>query len=401
MEASRSPESLIAFDLSVSTDSELCKAGARGSQRAFDELHLRHHRAVSAFVFHTLGDGHRREDAEDVVQDAFARAFAKLEIGGFEGSFRAWLFTIARNRAIDLLRTERVRLVPIDGGEPASAACARGADTDLREEFTWLVSAIGQLPERQRAALLLSELGGMSHEAIAAELGASTGSVRQLIGRARENLRREAVRTGHASGSGRDFRRGLLESAVPAVSAAGLGTSALAGAGAGAAAGLAKLAATVIAAVVVAGAAVGVEQKIGAAGATETPAAQQGATGAKVGAQPAELQPAEQKPRRHERSVKAEDRSRAEVEAGTSVNSGPAGPRPSAAQTNQNTSDAQPPPSADEQARGSTLDPVTELPGKLVGDVGGALSGSQDLGQTVGGVVGALGETTSGLLGGR
>ncbi|MFT4048866.1 MAG: sigma-70 family RNA polymerase sigma factor [Solirubrobacterales bacterium] len=413
MEASPAIESLYPVDLSRCTDTELCEAGSRGSQLAFDELHNRHHRALSAFVFHTLGDGHRRDDTEDVVQDSFARAFSKIADGGFDGAFRAWLFTIARNRSIDLIRSERVRLVPIDGDETERGAApttsSRPTDPELRDEFSWLVGAIADLPERQRAALLLSELGGFSHEAIADQLGASTGSVRQLVGRARESLRENAVRDGHASGSGRDFRRGLMET-TPLLPAAGLGAAAMvgagAGAGAGAMAGAAKVAATLIAAIVVAGAAVGVDQGVLPGGKAHSANGSE-QTAPVVASASAERQGDVAGREIARRAGAAKTGGRIERLASR----GAPGQRPAGgtAETPQGRSDEtqqQPErPSTTETAaptpKQPPLDPVVELPGRLVDDLNGALTGQQDLGQTVGNLTGTLGETTSGLLGGR
>jgi RNA polymerase sigma factor (sigma-70 family) len=261
---------------SLQPDSLLCRAAQHGSESAFSELHRRHAPAVRAFVFHLLGRRDRREDAEDVVQDAFARAFDAIAGQGFEGDFKHWLFAIARNRSIDLLRSERVRLVSLESAglesnpPAADQAASPPAVAETRDELAWLVNAIDGLPERQRSALLLRELAGFSHLAIAEELGTTTASARQLITRGRDGVRSAAERDGrgHRTKSRRSLRRELLD-AVPMVPLAAAGLVTTTGTAAGGSLAAGKLLAAVLAALVLAGTAGPVTHQF--AGASESP----------------------------------------------------------------------------------------------------------------------------------
>lgn len=381
---------------SLQPDTALCLAGARGSQAAFDELHRRHHRQLSAFVFHLLGGRHRHEDTEEIVQDAFARAFAGVREREFVGSFRAWLFVIARNRAFDLKRSEQARVALTDA-PGAGAPRARPADepepaAESREDLAWLVRAIGELPERQRSALLLRELGGLSHEEIAGSLETTAGSVRQLIGRGRDGVRRAAGNDDRAPES---LRRGLLDAAPLAV----LGGAATGGAGLGAGGLLAagKFAATLATVAVLAGTGAVVERQVGA---TENPAkaAAEAAHAAPTGSRPARGHSPD---RPDQGRVEAKTRSlqtRAETEAPGSRDSEPA----QAPQDGKNAADAPPGGEQADDPGEAPLGPVTDLPSKVLGNVGAGLSGEKPLpeavGDTVADTLDTVGQTAKGLL---
>lgn len=376
---------------------------------AFSELHRRHYPSLRAFVFHLLGSRHRHEDAEDVVQDAFARAFDALSERTFSGDFRRWIFTIARNRSIDLLRGERVRVVSLDAdGADAAVQVAAEATTPVavaesREEVAWLVAAIEKLPERQRSALLLRELAGLSHVEIAETLDTTTGSARQLITRARDGIRAAAERDGRELETRRrgGLQRELLN-AAPALPLAATSMVATAGATAGGGLAIGKLVATVFAAMVIAGTAGEVERERAEAGGSKGAPAFEQASSANF-AEPV-FPEAEKRRDSNARSDLRIDEEDAPARA--KLNSAPSA----------SGSDAVPasPPAEDKPARLDVpaevapkvvqpVEEVVELPGKVVEHVVGGLDGSTPLDQTVGNVVGevtgTIGEVTSGLLG--
>ena len=137
--------------------------------------------------------------AEDACQEAFARAWQALERGVQPDHRRAWLATIARRAALDLARAERsVRASSSSeslGGDSAPGTI-RSAEQEamLRERVRAILAAAGELPPRQRQALMMRELEGASYRTIVKRLGAeSTAAVRELIRRARIRLRRAAL----------------------------------------------------------------------------------------------------------------------------------------------------------------------------------------------------------------
>ena len=180
----------------------------RGDPRAFESLAGEHERALYAHVARILGPG---ADAEDVVQDAFVSAWRS--IAAFEGtSFRAWLFRIATNRAIDLIRARRRRgelpLEPADEeGEPTWAEPA-AAGPDLatlagdREAIAVVEIALATLPTEQRAVLLLRDVEGFDYEEIARITATQIGTVKSRIHRGRLAVRNALVARGWTGSAG-------------------------------------------------------------------------------------------------------------------------------------------------------------------------------------------------------
>ncbi len=258
--------------LAAQPDGVLCKLAARGNIGAYDALYERYRAPLVAFVFHLLGRGGSAEDAEDIAQDAFTRAFAGIREKRVDGSFKAWLYTIARNRSYDQMRARRDNVVSLDADSvapPSAPDREQPAErAEQRAELAWLLAAMAELPERQREALLLKEMGGLSHDRIADELGTTVSATKKLISRGRDGID-QAAATG---GFGRPRRLGRdLALAAPvlplSVSLASLGVSAGAGTAAGVAAagagGVAagKVAATALTVLAVGGGAVAVEHR--------------------------------------------------------------------------------------------------------------------------------------------
>lgn len=382
----------------LQSDALLCDAAANGNELAFSELYRRHYRDLSAFVFHFLGARHRHEDAEDVVQDAFVRAFDAIRDRRFDGDFRRWIFTIARNRSIDLLRGERSRLTR---PEPPVLGPTAETTAETREEVAWLVAEIEKLPERQRSALLLRELAGLSHEAIGEELETTPASVRQLIARAREGMRSAAERDGREHAP---LRRELIDAAVPTIPLAATGIIATTGTTAGGSIAFGKVVATVLATLMLAGAAGTVSREVSDASGSpdKTSATKPVAIASSNGT----------------RDLPSGASSGKQLNSDSTEGALPNPEKhssPNAPQTQDLTpgagvheTEAQKPASqeaAPESApsRPQPVKKVLELPGNVVEDVTDGLNGSSPPDQVVGNVLtdvaDTLGETTSGLLG--
>src|SRR3954452_7205398 len=153
-------------------DDRLLRLTAAGDPAAFAVLYRRHHQALYRYVRTIVRDDH---DAQDVVQTTMAKALGALGRGLPDAPARPWLFRIAHNEAIDVLRgrrpAEALDDVTVTGPPLESTVGQRG-------RLAPLVSDLGHLPERQRAALVLRELSGLSHEEIGAALGLSAGGAR-------------------------------------------------------------------------------------------------------------------------------------------------------------------------------------------------------------------------------
>jgi RNA polymerase sigma factor (sigma-70 family) len=174
--------------LALAGDERLVEQIRRGNELAFEVAFERHGAGILAFCRHMLGS---REEAEDVVQHTFAAAFRDLaRDSDREIALRPWLYTIARNRCLSLLRARREQAAELEELPTEGLS----DEVERRAELRELLADVRELPEDQRAALLLAEAGGMSHVEVAQVLGCEPGSVKGLVFRARSSLieRREA-----------------------------------------------------------------------------------------------------------------------------------------------------------------------------------------------------------------
>ena len=173
--------------LSTQSDERLVDLVRAGSDPAFEAIVERYRRALMRYVSRLLPP----ERAEDVVQQAFVKAYEAMRRDAAELNLKPWLYRIAHNGALNALRDRALGHAElderIDGVERPDQALER--TLGLRE----LVVAVQALPERQRNAILLRELEGRSYEEIADALGVTDGAVRQLLNRARNSLRATAA----------------------------------------------------------------------------------------------------------------------------------------------------------------------------------------------------------------
>lgn len=158
----------------------------RGDADAYGELARRHLRRAFAIAWRIL---EHREDAEDVVQDAFLRALERLDTLKRGQAFRPWFQRIVVNQALNVRRSRKVRRTePITETAPAPTRSPEAAavDAETRERIR---SAMARLPERQRVIVLLSELEGYTSKEIAEILEVPPGTVRWHLHQARAALR--------------------------------------------------------------------------------------------------------------------------------------------------------------------------------------------------------------------
>jgi RNA polymerase sigma factor (sigma-70 family) len=153
-----------------------------GDRAAFDELYGRHHRGLLALCRHLLGE---RQEAEDAVQHTFLAAYRNLADHDRTVDLKPWLYTIARHRCLDVLAKRRE--APREHLEIASAA-GLAEDVERREDARELVADLWRVPTEQRLALVLTELGDLSHAEVAEVLGVEAGKVKALVFQAREHL---------------------------------------------------------------------------------------------------------------------------------------------------------------------------------------------------------------------
>lgn len=170
--------------LRLRSDEQLVALLRSGHEEAFQVIHDRYRQRLFAYVRQMLP---LRQDAEDALQEVFERAYASLLAGDRELALRPWLYRIAHNRCVDHLR----RPIP----PPPEAMLQIGSpprdpviEADCREALRRLIADVRRLPDQQRSALLMRELGGISYADVAQALGVTVPAVKSLLVRARVSL---------------------------------------------------------------------------------------------------------------------------------------------------------------------------------------------------------------------
>jgi RNA polymerase sigma-70 factor (ECF subfamily) len=187
------------------TDEELVARSIRGDADSFNELILRWERPIYALAYRTIG---REEDARDVCQETFLRAFRALP--GFRGQakFSSWLYRIALNLCRDWMRREKrtpVVQAPEDADLMELAARAEPSESIeelvARKDLARAVERVmARLPEEQRTAIILKEYHGLTFREIADLVGCPLSTVKTRLYQGLTVLRRELADSGASTG---------------------------------------------------------------------------------------------------------------------------------------------------------------------------------------------------------
>lgn len=172
----------------MTPDHALVRQMAAGDERALGELYDRHGPAAYALARAIVGE---RADADEVVVDVFQQAWrSAAQFEPARGSVGSWLITIARTRALDLVRargrrswalTKAALLSEAGVASPVGAADAPDRSAERAEARRRVTNALTDLPLPQRRAIELAYFGGLSQSEIAAELGEPLGTVKTRI----------------------------------------------------------------------------------------------------------------------------------------------------------------------------------------------------------------------------
>ena len=184
-------------------DARLARRAAAGDERAFAAIYRRYHQDLYRYCLALLRD---REDAEDALQATMVKALRALPGETRTIELKPWLFRIAHNEAISLVRRRR----PTDEIDPELPELGNGPEqrTVAREQLRELVADLDQLPEQQRGALIMRELSGLGFEQIGAALGASPAAAKQAVYEARVALQEMS--------DGREMECGPIREAISA-----------------------------------------------------------------------------------------------------------------------------------------------------------------------------------------
>jgi RNA polymerase sigma-70 factor, ECF subfamily len=169
-------------------EAALVRAFVAGHREAFDEIVVRHRRTVYQLCYRFACN---HEDAADLAQDVFVRAFKGLARFKGEATLATWLHRVAVNVCLNRAATKRPAADPIEEAPPIESRTESPLQAVLRTERAAEVRrAIEKLPPKQRATLILRVYQELSHEEIARVLGGSVGAVKTSFFHALGNLRR-------------------------------------------------------------------------------------------------------------------------------------------------------------------------------------------------------------------
>jgi RNA polymerase sigma-70 factor (ECF subfamily) len=175
----------------VKDDAQLIDEALTGATEAFGQLVTKYQDRLYNTLLHVVSS---REEAYDVVQDAFVQAFLKLDTFQQTSAFYTWLYRIAFNAAISRRRREKSSLSveqtrELTGQEPICRNDGPGKRLEQQERAGQVQAALATLSEEHRAVLVLREIDGCCYETIAEALDLPIGTVRSRLHRARMQLR--------------------------------------------------------------------------------------------------------------------------------------------------------------------------------------------------------------------
>lgn len=182
------------------SDEELVARATAGDLESFNQLVRRWERPIFALAYRTLG---REEDARDVVQDAFLRAYRGLPRFKGEAKFSSWLYRITLNLCRDWIRRERrAPIVPTPAGADPNAFADEQVSPSVsveelvgrRQMSDAVARALAELPEDQRTAILMKEYHGLTFQEIADTLQCPLSTVKTRLYQGLSVLRRRLER---------------------------------------------------------------------------------------------------------------------------------------------------------------------------------------------------------------
>ena len=185
-----------AIPIAEADDTVLVSRTRRGEMAAYDELVRRYQERIYATMYHMTSN---HEDANDLAQDSFIKAYQALKSFKGDSSFYTWLYRIAVNKAINFIKQRRNRSsmslndldVQVEHDPDLVALISHKTprrEAGLNELQEKLNAAIQKLSEQHRAVVVLHDIQGMPHEEIAEAMGCNVGTVRSRLFYARQQL---------------------------------------------------------------------------------------------------------------------------------------------------------------------------------------------------------------------
>ncbi len=182
-------------------DAQLIRKSLQGDSAAYGRLVQAYQDRLFNTIAHVVGC---REEAEDVVQEAFVQAYVKLSTFQGHSAFYTWLYRIAFNTAVSRRRRKKSevsveRSRELSGAEPVDTGDAPSERMEREERVEQVQRALSALSDQHRTILVLREMDGCCYDTISEILDLPIGTVRSRLHRARLQLRDQLVLQGHAA----------------------------------------------------------------------------------------------------------------------------------------------------------------------------------------------------------
>jgi len=185
-------------------DTALADRARSGDAQAFEELVRRYRNEVFALSYHFVRD---REEAWDISQEVFVKAYKSLRRFRGEARFKTWLMRITANHCKDYLKKRRLKTVPFEEAirtDAPSHVPGPSERVEANELGAAIEKAVASLPVKHRSAFILREYEGLSYEEMAQVMGCSLGTVMSRLHHARKKLQQALIRMGAVEESGHD-----------------------------------------------------------------------------------------------------------------------------------------------------------------------------------------------------
>lgn len=167
---------------------DLVSACLKGRAGAFDIIVERHRRSLYRLCYRFVGN---HEDASDLSQEVFLRAYRGLKNFRGQSSLGTWLYRIGVNVCLNRVSAKTLQTEPVEEQRHVDTSSESASERVLREERAERVrAAVAKLPDKQRAALILRMYHDMSHQEIADAVGSSVGAVKANVFHALQNLKK-------------------------------------------------------------------------------------------------------------------------------------------------------------------------------------------------------------------
>lgn len=163
-----------------------------GQEKGFEMLVRKYQNRVLNIVYSLIGQD---RESEDIMQESFMKVYKNLRFFRQSSKFSTWLYRIVVNTAYDFMRGRKIFISNADALEMSAAFCAGPRDLLLTNEKEAMVQmALGNIPLKFRAAVVLKDIEGLSYIEISRILGCSIGTVESKIYRARQFLKKELLK---------------------------------------------------------------------------------------------------------------------------------------------------------------------------------------------------------------